>query len=83
MIQSPNMDIYHTLNLYLLGGWVEMENWWQMDTRMAAVKFITICDVVNCQQKPSTYTYIFICLADEEINLIHLWKVLAFKFYNS
>ncbi len=26
---------------------------------MDAVKFITICDVLNCQQQPSTNTYIF------------------------
>ncbi len=36
--------------------------------RMDAVKFITICDVINCHQKPSTHTFAFICPSDEAIS---------------
>ncbi len=50
---------------------------------MDTVTFIIIWDVLNCQQKPSTHTYIFICTSDKEMNVTHLWKVLAFNFYNN
>ncbi len=50
---------------------------------MDAVKFITICDVLNFQQKSSTHIYIFISPSDEEMIVTHLWKVLVFKLYNS
>ncbi len=50
---------------------------------MDNVKFITVCEVLNYKQNPSTYIYIFICPSDAEMNVTHSWKILAFKFYNN
>ncbi len=46
---------------------------------MDDVKFITICDVLNCQN-PSTHTDIFIFPSNEVINVTYLWKVLDLNF---